>query len=248
MNGNGMMKKDRKVDIIFCIDGTGSMTPCIDSIKNNAKKFYRDLVDKMTTDFNSSIDELNIKVITFRDYAVDPDAMVISEWFDLTAGDTDLYEKHLDGIVAQGGDDIPENGLEALYFAMTADWKSIGMNDRQVIVLFTDADAKPIGTNVTKADGTTVDMVDEAGLINTWAGVIPPTMSQSNYRLKERAKRLIIYAPAMNESGSNESQYAKLAKNLNRTQFVPTVMNMGMREIDFTEVIKILAASASADF
>ncbi len=233
------LTKDRKIDIIFCIDGTGSMTPFLDKIKKNAVKFHQDLAFEMTSNFNSNIDELNVKTIVFRDYEADENAMCISEWYDLTAGDTELFEKHLDGIVAEGGADIPENGLEALYFAMTADWKSIGSNDRQIIVLFTDADAKPIGENVTRPDGTKVEMVDETGLLSTWSGIIPSIVSQSDFRLKERAKRLIMYAPA-------DSKYADLNSKLNRSQFNPTHMDAGMREFDFSAIIKIIAASASA--
>ncbi len=230
-----IMTKDRKLDIIFCIDGTGSMSYCINNVRSNASKFYRDLIDKMTVEFSSNIDEVKIKVITFRDYAVDgKNAMVTSEWFDLTAGDTDLYEQHLNGIVADGGGDLPESGMEALFHAMTADWQSIGNNDRQIIVLFTDADANPIGTGV-PAD---VNMVDADGLLKTWNGTIPPFMSQSDFKLRERAKRLIIYAPA-------SSAYVGLVSKLNRAQFIATEMSGGLKDIDFDAVIKVIAASAS---
>ncbi len=238
---NSMMTKERKIDIIFCIDGTGSMVPCIDRVRANAKKFYMDFVDSMTREFNSTVDELNVKVIVFRDYGADSYdmAMAQSDWFDLTAGDTDLYEKYLDSIVADGGGDLPENGLEALFKAMTADWKSLGPNDRQVIIMFTDADAKEIGTTtITRPDGSVEDMVDEVGLENTWMGNFPAFLPQDAQKLRERGKRLVIYAP----SGT---KYETLTGKLNRSVFIPTEMNKGMKEIDFSDVIKVLAASAS---
>lgn len=230
----------RHIDIVFCIDGTGSMSPCIDAIKNNAKKFYMDFSDKMTNDFGSSVDSLCIKVITFRDYLDDgAQAMVISDdWFDITAGDDSEYEKHLNSIIADGGGDDPENGLEALFYAMTTDWNARGDKDRQVIVLFTDADALPLqaraGTGCYPAD-----MVDEAGLLNTWMGSRPSFLGQSDFKLKERCKRLVMFAP-------NGSVYQTLQSKMNRSQFVPVEMNEGLGDIDFDDIIKILAASASS--
>ena len=229
---------ERKIDIVFCIDGTGSMTPCIDAIKNNAKKFYMDFVEKMTNE-GSSVDELNIKVITFRDYTEDgKDAMVVSEWFDITAGDDVEYEKHLNGIVADGGGDEPENGLEALFYAMTTDWNAKGDKDRQVIVLFTDADAVSFGSHTGHPNYPT-DMVDMDGLLNTWMCVRPAFLGQGDFKLKERSKRMVLFAPA-------GTIYETMMGNFNRCQFTPVQMDAGLGDMDFEEVIKIIAASASS--
>ena len=229
---------ERKVDIVFCIDGTGSMSPCIDKVKKNAKKFYMDFVDKMTNEYGSSVEELNIKVITFRDYGVDADkSMEQSRWFDLTAGDDVDYEKYVNDIIADGGGDEPENGLEALFYAMTSDWNARGAKDRQVIVLFTDADALPIKAREGSA-GYPANMVDAAGLLNTWMCVRPDFMSQADFKLKEICKRLVMFAPA-------GSEYAKMQASFNRSQFIPVQMDAGLVEMDFSEIIKIIAASAS---
>lgn len=235
---NSGSKTERRVDIIFCIDGTGSMAPCIDRVKANAKKFYLDFVDKMTNEYSSSVEELNIKVITFRDYEADgTNAIMISEWFDLTAGDDANYAKHLSGIIADGGGDDPENGLEALFYAMTSPWNARGEKDRQIIVLFTDADAKPLGEK--GVAGYPSDMVDEAGLLNTWMCIKPSFLSQADFKLSERCKRLIMFAP-------HGTVYEKMQSTYNRSQFVPTVLDSGLGEISFDEVIKVIAASASA--
>lgn len=235
---NNESKTERKVDIIFCIDGTGSMAPCIDSVKANAKRFYADFAEKMTNEFSSSVDEVNIKVITFRDYEADgSQAMTISEWFELTAGDDEKYANHLKGIIADGGGDEPENGLEALFYAMTSDWRSRGDKDRQIIVLFTDADAKSLGGN--GVAGYPTDMVDEAGLLNTWMCIRPGFLSQGDFKLRERCKRLLMFAP-------HGTVYEKMQSQFNRSQFIPTAMDQGLGEIDFDDIIKVIAASASA--
>lgn len=228
----------RNIDIVFCIDGTGSMTPCLDKVKSNAKKFYQDFVQKMT-ESGSVVDSLNLKVITFRDYECDGvNAMVESRWFDITAGDDADYETHLNGIIADGGGDDPENGLEAIFTAMASKWNAKGDKDRQVIVLFTDADAVPL-----KARETSIDypknMVDKDGLVKAWYGTRPDFLGQSEFSLKERSKRLVMFAPA-------GTVYESMQAEFNRSVFKPVQMDAGLADIDFDEILKIVVASASA--
>ncbi len=228
------MRRSKSIDIIFCIDGTGSMHPCFDSIRSYAKKFCRSFTERMADEHGVDIERLNVKVIVFRDFREDSDPMMFSEWFDLTAGDADLYEKFLDSIIVGGGGDLPENGLEALFYAMTSEWESQGRLDRQVIVLFTDADAKPIGESVTGINGYTVNMVDKAGLIDTWMGKAPSFIPESEFNLNQRAKRLVIYAP-------EGTMYQDLASELNNAMFVPTAMGTGLEDIDIIDTVKLIA-------
>src|ERR671937_3228011 len=58
------------VDIAFCIDGTGSMAPILDRVKDNALRFYDD-VQKNLTDKGKNVDELRVRVIAFRDFTAD---------------------------------------------------------------------------------------------------------------------------------------------------------------------------------
>jgi hypothetical protein len=58
------------VDIAFCIDVTGSMSPILDRVKDNALRFYDD-VQKNLTDKGKNVDELRVRVIAFRDFKAD---------------------------------------------------------------------------------------------------------------------------------------------------------------------------------
>lgn len=221
----------RNIDVVFCIDGTGSMAPCIESVKSNARRFHLEFVSAMT-DLGSEIDSMRVKVIVFRDYHDDGEqAMVESSFFELPT-DTADFEKFLADISANGGGDGPENGLEAMYYAMKSDFTT-GAKDRQVIVLFTDAEALDLKQRASE-DNYPADMVDEAGLIEMWA-----CMAQdSGFKLRERNKRLVMFAP-------DGTKYKALKSKLNRSVFEPVNMSDGLGDIDFKEIIKIIAASAS---
>ena len=55
---------DYSVDIVMCIDATGSMDGIIEEVKANALSFYRQFVDEMEANLKS-VQQLRIKVIAF---------------------------------------------------------------------------------------------------------------------------------------------------------------------------------------
>ena len=230
MKNPNFLSKKRNIDIVFCIDGTGSMSPCIESVKANAKRFYSDFAATMT-ELGSEIDMLRIKLIIFRDYASDgSESMVSSSFFELPMEESEFSEC-LDSVSASGGCGEDANGLEALYLAMKSDFVT-GSNDRQVIVLFADTPAIPLGKR-RKYDYYPQDMVDDDGLLETWM-----CLQSRPSNLRERNKRLVIFAPA-------ESNYEELAQSFNRCVFQPVEIHRGMDDISFDSIIKIIAASAS---
>lgn len=221
----------RNIDVVFCIDGTGSMSPCIESVKSNARRFHLEFIKAMT-DLGSEIDSMRVKVIVFRDYKDDGNnAMNISPFYELPGDDAEFAE-FLAGVSAGGGGDADENGLEALYFAMKSDFTT-GAKDRQVIALFTDANALKLGERKGESNYPS-DMVDMKGLGDLWGCVT----QDSSVKLREKNKRLVIFAPA-------GTVYEELKKTFNRSVFEPVSMEKGLGDVDFKEIIKIIAASAS---
>ncbi len=224
--------KSRKVDMVICIDGTGSMTPCIETVKAKAIMFKDEFANAMTA-LGSSVDSMRVKIIVFRDYKSDgQQAMEQSPFFELP-GDNPEFEKYLADIQANGGGDNPENGLEALYYAMKSDFTT-GEKDRQVIVLFTDDDALDLKERAAEP-GYPADMVDMTELITAWT-----CCSQDpSFKLKDKLKRLVIFAP-------EGTKYQKLATQLNRSVFRPVDRADGMKSLTFETIMNIIAASASA--
>ena len=76
---NGQMGS-YSVDIVMCIDATGSMSHILNEVKANALSFYQKFVDAME-EADKGVDQLRIKVIAFRDYGYDDQPMVESKFF-----------------------------------------------------------------------------------------------------------------------------------------------------------------------
>lgn len=220
----------RSVDIVFCVDGTGSMSPCIDSVKSNARRFYSEFVNTMVS-LGSEITMLRIKMIVFRDYKSDGQrSMMQSQFFELPEEEAE-FAAYLNSIQAVGGCGEDANGLEALYYAMNSDFVT-GPKDRQVIVLFADTPAIPIGARK-NCVGYPAKMVDDNGLLETWLC----TQTYAS-KLREKSKRLVMFAP----SGSN---YEKMKMQYNRSVLEPVEMHRGLDDVPFDTIVKIIAASAS---
>jgi len=220
---------NRNVDIVFCIDGTGSMSPIMDDIKRNAVRFYTEVAEECYA-HNANITALRVRIITFRDYECDGEkAMEESSFFELP-DDDDLFGSYLNGIVPDGGGDAPENGLEALHYAFRSDFVT-GAKDRQVIVLITDADALPLLAR--RGRGCyPEDMSDEDKLINTWAGAV----QEPGVKLVARAKRLVMFAPA-------GTKYQELSTKLKGSIFQPVEPGHGLEGFNFKDIVKVIAAS-----
>lgn len=126
------------VDVVMCIDVTGSMGGIISTVKRNAIGFY-DSFDKICKEEGIQLAALNAQVVAFRDKNVDRDWLETSPTYVLPA-QRDEYDSFVNHLYASGGGDTPESGLEALEAAFNkTDW---GVDDgyhRQVVILWTDA-------------------------------------------------------------------------------------------------------------
>lgn len=97
------------VDMVFCIDSTGSMRHVLDFVKQNALNLYQDITREMEKK-HKTIHQLRVKVIAFRDYIADgEEAMLSSDFFTLPE-QAEMLRDCVEGIHAKGGGDIPEDG------------------------------------------------------------------------------------------------------------------------------------------
>lgn len=180
--GQGM---DYNVDIVMCIDATGSMASIIEDVKSSALSFYQKFVDEMEAK-SKSVQQLRIKVIAFRDYGVDSEAMVESKFFVLDEESREFHD-FVNAIEASGGGDEPESSLEALALAMNSDWVRTGSVRRHVIIMYTDASALKLGEKSGEPGYPSGMPSDLAELREWWEG----------QKMEKRAKRLLVFAPDM---------------------------------------------------
>ena len=179
------------VDIVFCIDCTGSMGPVIDLVKEKVRKFPIDLNDALAK-LGQYVHELRVRVIAFRDFASDTDCLEASEFFTV-APPTDLadFTLFVNQISATGGgDDEPESGLEALAIAICSDWTYQGDKQRHLIVMFTDASAHRLESRVGAIPAAFTHVVPGSleDLNDMWDGGMGVVLNRD-------ARQLIIFGP-----------------------------------------------------
>ena len=181
--GQGM---DYNVDIVMCIDGTGSMSPIIEQVKANALSFYQKFADEMEKQ-KKSVQQLRIKVIVFRDFKSDSEPLLESRFFELDDEKTE-FSDFVNSIVANGGGDEKENALEALALAMKSDWVRDGTKRRHVIILYTDAPALAFEDRASEP-GYPSDMPKNFAELREW---------WEGQEMELNSKRMLIFAPDAN--------------------------------------------------
>lgn len=226
MSGQG--QGDYNVDIVMCIDKTGSMSPIINKVKANALSFYQKFVDSME-EIEKSVDQLRIKVIAFGDVQ-DAEPFLESNFFTLP-DQNDEFQTFVNGIEASGGGDIPENALEAIALALKSDWTTGGSKRRHAILVFSDAPALPLGERKDHPNYPAGMPADLAQLGAWWEGT-DQTMGGT---YQPKAGRLVAFVP-------NAEPWTEL-QAWNR--YWPAFSNAGegLTDVDIQSAIDLLVGS-----
>lgn len=220
------------VDIVFCIDVTGSMSPVIDAVKENVRSFHSLLGDAMA-EKGKAISQLRVRVIAYRDFADNPsDALERTDF--LTLPDQQgAFESFVKRLRAMGGGDEPESGLEALSVAIDSAWERGQDRRRHVIALFTDASAHPLDGSTARSAATYPQSIpatiDE--LFERWG--YPSSQSAA---MENSAKRLLLFAP-------DTTPWNVIAADWNNTIFLPSKAGEGLEEVEMQEIINAIANS-----
>jgi hypothetical protein len=219
------------VDIVFCIDVTGSMGPVIEAVKKNVRSFHS-LLGAAMAEKAKEISQLRVRVIAYRDFADNPRDAIETTGFLTLPGRTDEFDNFVQRLTAAGGGDEPESGLEALSLAIDSDWERGQDRRRHVIALFTDASAHPLGgpaSTVSSYPPSVPATADE--LFEHWG--YPSSQSAT---MENSAKRLLLFAP-------DTMPWNVVAADWNNTIFLPSKAGDGLEEVEMQEIINAIANS-----
>lgn len=221
------------VDIVFCIDVTGSMTPVINAVKESVTSFHSRLTAAME-EKSKSISQLRVRVVAFRDFADNPRDAVEETAFLVLPDQLSEFGNFVNGLRATGGGDEPESGLEALSIAIDSQWERGLDRRRHVIAMFTDAPAHPLGDATARGAATypaTIPAsIDE--LFERWGY----SSSQGGGAMENAAKRLLLFAP-------DTTPWNVIAADWNNTIFLPSKAGDGLKEYEMKEIIDVIANS-----
>lgn len=239
---------DYNVDIVMCMDATGSMGSLLDTVKNNALKFYDDLMTRMAAK-GKPVNELRVRVIAYRDYLADGDhAMLATDFFSLPEDAKD-FEELVRGIKPMGGGDDPEDGLEALAYAIKSKWTTAD-HARHVIVVWTDDGTHPLGFGANPENGRYLEKrkvsfekiqenaakypskmaKDFAELSDWWGDKMQPGL------MNQDAKRLLLYAPEVKHWNAIYDQWDQVLH-------FPSEAGKGLKELEYSEILETIANS-----
>lgn len=229
--------KPYNVDLVFCIDATASMTPLIEMVKRNAISFQADLATAMEAK-DKKISQLRIRIIAFRDFIADQnDAIMATNFFSLPQ-DTDLFVRAVNGISAFGGGDDPEDGLEALAYAMRSKWTptSRETKTRQVIVVWTDAATHELGFGSSAPNYPATMPKTFAELTQWW-----PDESQTPDALLDfSSSRLVLFAP-------DEPYWSTVYNNWDNVVHFVATEGKGLEGTAYNEIMNAIVNSVTAE-
>ena len=153
-------------DIVFLLDATGSMSPCIDALRRNIATFVQSLTNRDGQN-PCPVKDWRARVVAYRDYTDSAAPPLIDNSF---VRSTEEIERQLSGVEATGGGDEPESLLDALYLMATVGQTERGAKAEdpkkwrhrseaaRVVIVFTDASFHPT-MSIPQAKGGTIDDV-----------------------------------------------------------------------------------------
>jgi hypothetical protein len=215
------------VDLVFCIDVTGSMTPILDTVKANALRFYDDVQSNLTAK-GKNVDALRVRVIAYRDFGADGAAAIQESPFFTLPDEQSAFSDFVNSLVPEGGGDAPESGLEAVTLAINSPWTTTGDRRRQVIVVWTDAPAQPLdGASVPAPYGDKMPK-DFSALTDLW--------ENNQGVMGASSKRLILFAP----DGPGWTDISGVWENVVHH---PSKAGEGLSDVDYGTIVDSIANS-----
>lgn len=224
------------VDIVLCIDVTGSMMnrDLLEQVKSRAVCFYDDLLEKMK-EKGKKVKQVRVRIIAFRDYLSATQTgyapMQTAGFFDLPEQASDFRDA-VESMEAVGGSfDDPEDALEALAYAMNSEWTMDQGKHRHIIVLWSDEIPHDLGHGKASPKYPQ-DMAKNMQELGDWWG----SANDPGKMPDQHGKRLVLYAP-------DRGHWHTIAHNWDKVVMVPSKAGEGMGKETYDMLLDIIANS-----
>lgn len=229
MNTTFGFKKASKIktqaDIVFCVDSTGSMEPCIDGLKSEINTFVEGLQSAAIVDFR-------LRLIAYRDlhdltspgppWMITPFTSSIKE-----------FNEALSNITTVGGGEHrgAESTLDALFLAIHSEWRP--GRTHKTIVLFTDDDTHPTlhSSTYNRPDNTISRVIQDLQTLrhSMLFMVLPdyPSYKKIEQSANDADREIVAYFIPQNDEryiGLKLVQWGSLLKMLGETVSKTTVI------------------------
>jgi hypothetical protein len=216
------------VDIVFCIDVTGSMHGILDTVKEKALKFYPDLQSELVSK-DKHVETLRLKVIAFRDFYADGSAALSQSDFLPIPQKVEEFNSFIHSLKPSGGGDEPENGLEAIGIAIKSPWNKEGDRQRHIVVVWSDASTHPLEkATVSRPSDYPNDMPSNFNDLTDWW--------EGQSYMNTSSKRLIIFTPDSNA-------WTDIATHWENTVHYPSKAGGGLSDIDYKTILGAIVNS-----
>ncbi len=127
-------KDNKSLDLVFCMDCTGSMGPYI----SMAKQSIQSIINKITE--KAGCNDLLFGLVAYRDHPPQENTY-ITKIYDFT-NNLNTMQTYLDELKANGGGDGPEALTSALYDLNNLNWRT---DSTKIIILISDAPPHGLG-------------------------------------------------------------------------------------------------------
>lgn len=210
-------------DIVFLLDATGSMKPCIDGLKENIIAFVETLTG-VDPNNECPVKDWRIKVVGYRDAEEDPSTWWVE--FPFTRS-VEEVKAHIADIKAQGGGDEPESLLDALHKLGSMPESGLQETDppdkwrprreaQRVIVVFTDATYKTTMSAPGCAGGTFEDVMNVIHGNKIILSVFCPE-HDCYHQLAELDRSEVEFIGSVSDAGKLMVEFTRNKENFKRT-------------------------------
>jgi hypothetical protein len=202
------------------------MSPVIKEVKGSAISFHEKLEEKMKRK-QKRIDQLRARVIVFRDYWSDSkeEAMLCSDFFPLPS-EAPAFTEFVSRIRAEGGDDEPENALEALALTLNSPWEKTQdfAKQRYIVLMWTDASAHALEKEPKPSNYPTNLPKTIEELTECWEG------------MPLSAKRLLLFTPDV-------EPWSKIRDSWENVIHFPSQAGRGLEDFEMEQILDAIAGS-----